>query len=273
MTKKIPENHPRAESLKLRHKLTEAMHKNVVAEAGLIAAGRGEAFDYLIGEKTISPALKAIEAATAVMLLAKTPIISVNGNVAAIAAEDAVKVSKALPAQLEINLFYYRPERVQAIEQKLQEAGAKAILKPEPHGQRVPGLSSDRAIVNSQGISKADVILVPLEDGDRTEALRRLDKTVVSIDLNPLSRTAQYSTITIVDNVVRVFPVMLKMISRLKELKKEDLRKIVSRFDNRENLQETLSFIRDRLTHLAEIGIFNEFDPYNQNKSGTAKNV
>ncbi|MFX0061459.1 MAG: phosphopantothenate/pantothenate synthetase [Candidatus Hermodarchaeota archaeon] len=267
MTKEIPEDHPRAESLRVRHKLTEGMHKKIVAEAGLIAAGRGEAFDYLIGEKTIPPALKAIKAATAVMMLANSPVISVNGNVAAIAAEDVVKVSKALPAQLEINLFYYRPERVQAIEQKLQEAGAERILKPEIQSQRVPGLSSDRAIINPEGISKADVILVPLEDGDRTEALRRLGKTVISIDLNPLSRTAQYSTMTIVDNVVRVFPVMLKMISSLNEFEKEDLRKIVSQFDNRENLRETLSFIKNRLAYLSEVGIFNEFDPHNQNKS------
>ncbi|MFX1252683.1 MAG: phosphopantothenate/pantothenate synthetase [Promethearchaeota archaeon] len=264
MTKEIPENHPRAESLRLRHKLTEGMHKKIVAEAGLIAAGRGEAFDYLIGEKTIPPALKAIKVATATIMLANSPIISVNGNVAAMVAEDVVEVSEALSATLEINLFYYHPERVQAIEQKLQEAGAKIILKPETQRQRVPGLSSARAFVNPQGISKADVILVPLEDGDRTEALRRLGKTVISIDLNPLSRTAQYSTITIVDNVVRVFPAMLKMIPPLKELEEEDLRKIISEFNNRENLQETISFIKNRLAHLAEIGTFNEFDPHKE---------
>ncbi|MFX0091252.1 MAG: phosphopantothenate/pantothenate synthetase [Candidatus Hodarchaeota archaeon] len=260
MTKEVPEDHPRAESLKLRHKLTDGMHNNIVAEAGLIAAGRGEAFDYLIGEKTIPPAHRAIEAATAAILLAEKPVISVNGNVAALAAENVVKVSKALPAELEINLFYYRPDRIQAIEQKLREAGAETILKPEPQSQRIPGISSSRAIVSSHGIPEADVILVPLEDGDRTEALRRLNKTVISIDLNPLSRTAQYSTITIVDNVVRVFPVMLDIIPRLKRLKKGQLKEFVKQFNNRTNLQETLSFIKNRIAHLAEVGIFIELD-------------
>ena len=32
---------------------------------------------------------------------------------------------------------------------------------------------------------KADTVLVPLEDGDRTEALVKMGKTVVAIDLNP----------------------------------------------------------------------------------------
>jgi 4-phosphopantoate--beta-alanine ligase len=46
----IPENHPRYLNLKYRHKIIEGMEKLIVAEAGLIAHGRGECFDYIFGE-------------------------------------------------------------------------------------------------------------------------------------------------------------------------------------------------------------------------------
>ena len=49
----------------------------------------------------------------------------------------------------------------------------------------------------------ADVVLVPLEDGDRCEALVAMGKTVLVVDLNPLSRTARTATVTIVDEVGR----------------------------------------------------------------------
>ena len=48
----IPKNHPRYQSLFTREKIIEGMHEGIVAEAGLIAAGRGEAFDYILGEET-----------------------------------------------------------------------------------------------------------------------------------------------------------------------------------------------------------------------------
>ena len=70
---KIPPGHPRAESLQTREKLIEQCGKGVVTPAGLVAHGRGEAFDYLLGEKTTEPALKAIEAAAAALLMAEKP--------------------------------------------------------------------------------------------------------------------------------------------------------------------------------------------------------
>ena len=45
-------DHPRYKSLLAREKLVEA--SDVVAKQGLIAHGRGEAFDYLLGEQTLS---------------------------------------------------------------------------------------------------------------------------------------------------------------------------------------------------------------------------
>ena len=53
------------------------------------------------------------------------------------------------------------------------------------------------------------MILVPLEDGDRCNALVTMGKTVIVIDLNPLSRSAQQGSITIVDELSRALNTML----------------------------------------------------------------
>ena len=68
---------------------------------------------------------------------------------------------------------------------------------------RILGLQGPRSLCSSQGIEQADVILVPLEDGDRCKALTSLGKQVIAIDLNPLSRTSKSATVTIVDDVKR----------------------------------------------------------------------
>ena len=57
----IPESHPRRESLLSRQKLVDAASKGMLAESALIAHGRGEAFDYLLGEKTCDSARLAIK--------------------------------------------------------------------------------------------------------------------------------------------------------------------------------------------------------------------
>ena len=48
----IHNDHPRYESLKLREKIVNAYKNGILAESGMIAHGRGEAFDYLLGEET-----------------------------------------------------------------------------------------------------------------------------------------------------------------------------------------------------------------------------
>ena len=79
--KKIPESHPRYLSLIVRERISQAMKKGLVHETGLIAHGRGEAFDYLLGEKTIPSADDAEKVAAAALLTAEKPVVSVNGNV------------------------------------------------------------------------------------------------------------------------------------------------------------------------------------------------
>lgn len=257
MTKQneIPPNHPRAKSLRIRRKVITHHKTGVVALAGLIAHGRGEAFDYLIGEKTTKHALKAIAAASAALLLAEKPVISVNGNAAALVANDIVRLAKITGARIEVNLFYRSAEREKAIKKLLEEAGATQILGvDEEASARIPELSSERRRVDPKGILVADAVLVPLEDGDRTEALVRMNKKVIAIDLNPLSRTSQFASITIVDNIVRAMPTLVETTEKLKKRGERELRKIVSEFDNQENLAEFISSINRRLSSLAEKG-------------------
>ena len=250
---KIPGNHPRAESLRIRENLVEAFEDGAVARAGLIAHGRGEAFDYLLGEQTIQPARKAIRAAAALLLIAKRPVVSVNGNSAALTAEEIVSLSELVKAEIEVNIFYRTVEREEIIESLLVRAGAKKVLGVgEGNSACIPELGSERRRVSTNGILVADVVLVPLEDGDRTEALLKMGKKVIAIDLNPISRTSQKASITVVDNLVRAMPELIKEVKKLRQTKKAKLNAIIKQFDNRSNLQRCLSNILERLERLAD---------------------
>jgi len=246
----VPQDHPRAESLRIRQKIINGLHDNMVVEAGLIAHGRGEAFDYLIGEVSNKNSLKTMKIAVATLLVADHPILSVNGNVAALCPDDIIKLSNITGAQIEINIFYGKPGRIEAITKALKSAGAKHILGTKPFERSViNNLSSNRRFVDPKGIKLADVVLVPLEDGDRTEALKNEGKTIITIDLNPLSRTAQQADVTIVDNIVRVIPKMCEIArdytNQLKknQITKEDLQSQISQFSNTQNLNEALKII------------------------------
>ena len=261
----IPPEHPRAESLRIRETLIQHFENGVVAEAGLFAHGRGEAFDYLLGEKTTENALKAIKAAAALLLTAKRPVISVNGNTAALVAKDTVKLAEVTGAKIEVNLFYRSVDREIAIKRLLEKAGAKQILGVgEAASARIAELRSERRRVDPRGILIADVVFVPLEDGDRTEALVKMGKKVIAVDLNPLSRTAQFATITVVDNIVRAMPTLVKIAKKLKKEDKSKLEGILANFSNRMNLGEAISLINQRLSKLAEKGTYISISPKGQ---------
>ncbi len=204
----IPADHPRAASLRVREAMKDAVAKGLVHPTGLIAHGRGEAFDYLLGERTPPEATEAIQEAARLLRAAKHPVLSLNGNVVALAATLCLDVARALPKlTLEVNLFHRTPQRVAALVGAMQAAGARPgqVLGETPDF-RIPGLASDRARCCKAGIGDADVVLVPLEDGDRCQALKAMGKAVVTVDLNPLSRTARAADVTIVDELTRAFP-------------------------------------------------------------------
>jgi 4-phosphopantoate---beta-alanine ligase len=248
----IPPTHPRAQSLLIRAKLIEGYRKGLVASEGLIAHGRGEAFDYLLGEKTSSMAQCAIEAATSTLLLSRLPVISVNGNLVALCAKTVVELSQLIGARIEVNLFYRTIRRERLMKRELERFGAKEILGVNSGASTViPELQSERRRVDPDGIMKADTVLVPLEDGDRTQALARMGKTVVAIDLNPESRTARSANITIVDNAIRAIPKMIMVAKKLKELERKQrekvLKRIIKGYDNQKNLLESLSAMRGNI--------------------------
>jgi len=240
----VPEDHPRYESLLTRHRIEAGVDKGITSRQGLIAEGRGEAFDYLLGERTIESADAAERAAAAQLLRADHPVLSVNGNVAALVAKEIIDLAAAVDADLEINLFNRTPERMEAIAAHLQEHGAKNLKGLTADG-RIPNLSHERAKVDADGIGAADVVLVPLEDGDRAEALGEMGKTEIVIDLNPLSRSAQTASIPIVDNIIRAVPNMTDHARELQGADREVLTEIVERFDPEAALVAAEAAIRD----------------------------
>jgi 4-phosphopantoate---beta-alanine ligase len=211
----IPADHPRAASLRVRERMKDAVAAGLVHPTGLIAHGRGEAFDYLLGERTPPEASEAIAEAARLLLGARRPVLSLNGNVVALAAAECLAVAAARPGLvLEVNLFHRTPQRVATLVRAMEAAGARAgLVLGEKPDFRIPGLSSDRAQCCKAGIGDADVVLVPLEDGDRCQALKAMGKTVVTIDLNPLSRTARAADVTIVDELTRALPLLSKALA------------------------------------------------------------
>jgi 4-phosphopantoate--beta-alanine ligase len=247
--RKIPKNHPRYISLETREQLTNAVKRGITHETGLIAHGRGEAFDYLIGENTIPFADDAERVAAASLILAENPVISVNGNVAALSPRACVTLAESIHAKLEVNLFHRTQKRVRLITKELEKNGAKKVYGENVNAS-IPGLLHDRGLCSKEGIYMADVVLVPLEDGDRCQALRNMGKKVIAIDLNPISRTARMAHITIVDNVVRALPAIERWVNGLKHFDKADLQSMISSFDNIQMLRDVLAFLSKRLNSL-----------------------
>jgi len=244
----IPRSHPRATSLHIRERLVNGYKNGLVVEEGLLAHGRGEMFDYLIGEKTSKMSHDAIKAAARMILLAKHPVISVNGNLAALCPKEIVTLSKITGAEIEVNLFYANEKRKKAIAQVLKKMGATQVLGLDAKfSQEIPRLDSSRRVVDERGIFIADVVLVPLEDGDRTIALKKFGKKVITFDLNPMSRTAQTADITIVDNVTRGMTLLIKSCKKMKQASlKKDLK-----FDNKKNLDQSVLVIKNNLRRMS----------------------
>ena len=218
---RIARSHPRYASLVVRaHLARELRHHTIVAE-GLIAHGRGEAFDYLLGERTVPSARRAERAAARWLRSARRPVVSVNGNVAALAAPLLAELARVCPGLgVEVNLFHRSRARVERIARLLRRAGVVHVLGVGPTS-RIPGLPSDRARVDPDGIARADVCLIPLEDGDRAEALRARGTRVISIDLNPLSRTSQVADLPIVDELGRALGNIVAELRRLPRVSPE----------------------------------------------------
>jgi len=212
----IDENHPRYHSLMMRKKISEAGEKGMLAQSAMIAHGRGEAFDYLLGEQTIPSAMAATREMAARLSAAERPVLSLNGNSIALAGSEFLKIASQLGCPVEINIFYRTPERMGALLANLKVAKQNLGLDVEILGgmpdARIPNLDGPRGACHEDGIFNADVVLVPLEDGDRCQALRAMGKDVLVVDLNPLSRSAKFASVTAVDEVTRVAKNLIQFI-------------------------------------------------------------
>ena len=239
----IPDDHPRKNSLLLREKIAEAGKEGLLAPVAAIAHGRGEAFDYLLGEKTNPSARKAIELSAKLLTSAKHPVISVNGNTAVLSRDDLITLAKELNCPIEINIFYRTEERMKKLLSFLQNDRDVPILGTNPD-RLIPNLSSERAKCTNEGIYSADVVFVPLEDGDRCEALIKMGKKVIAVDLNPFSRTARTASLTIVDNVTRAVKLLVEDVQKIKQSGSEV---IVQSINNSEFLSGAVDEINLRI--------------------------
>ena len=227
----------------------EGFRNGIVVPQGLIAHGRGEAFDYLFGETTPKSSQAATRAAAALLLSAENPVISVNGNSAALLPRQLVRLARIIPASLEVNLFHRTSIRERRIASLLKRNGAREVLGVDKKTRtRIRGIASARRDVDLKGIGDGDVVLVPLEDGDRTEALRKEGKRVIAIDLNPMSRTSRAASVTIVNNITRAVPELERLVHRMRSFSRHRLDAISTDFDNEKNLasaiQEMIRFMR-----------------------------
>ncbi len=237
----IPKNHPRYQSLKQRERLLEFYEKGIVTISGLISHGRGEAFDYMLGEKSTEFALQAEMAALLKILKSKNPVISVNGNVTALADEEIVAFARKYNIKVEANIFYWSEDRINKIVDHFKSLGLNILGRNQ--NARIPGLMHDRGRCEQEGIYTADTVLIPLEDGDRAEALKKMGKFIITIDLNPLSRTSLYGDISIVDDVLRTF-------QNFNNFNLNELTKVYEDFDNHANLENIKKFIGKRMNTL-----------------------
>ncbi|MBR4685790.1 MAG: phosphopantothenate/pantothenate synthetase [Candidatus Methanomethylophilaceae archaeon] len=248
----IPKDHPRYKSLMTRERLAHMVEEGLVTPTGLISHGRGEAYDYLMGEKSIPPALEAEKVAAAYLLRAKNPVVCVNGNAAALDPDNLIALAKAVPAKMEVNLFHRTPERMEGLISYLESKGAGKVLGRDPDC-RIQGLNHDRALCTKEGIFDSDVIVVPIEDGDRAEALVSMGKIVISIDLNPLSRTSCKATVPISDEMTRALENIIRFIG---ELRGDDdaILKVINQYSSLKNRRETVKYICDSLMAGFETG-------------------
>ena len=155
-----------------------------------------------------------------------------------------MQIAEAIECPVEINIFYRTEERIASILKYLEQLKQLHNITTEILGvnpdAKIPGLEGPRADCCSNGILSSDVVLVPLEDGDRCEALVRMGKTVIVVDLNPMSRSAKMASITIVDEITRVTSNMIDM------LEQDNPPEIDVNFVNAANLQQSVNVIAAR---------------------------
>jgi len=133
----IPDSHPRKTSLLSRQRIVEATKDGLLADSAMIAHGRGEAFDYLLGEKTTDSAKLAIKEVAARLIAAKNPVISVNGNTVVLAGKALIRVAAILNCPIEVNIYYRTDERMSKLNSFLENQKELLSQEDNPKGWNV----------------------------------------------------------------------------------------------------------------------------------------
>jgi 4-phosphopantoate---beta-alanine ligase len=242
----IPSNHPRLHSLRLRERLVSGLRAGLASEAGLLAHGRGEAFDYLLGERTHGFAQEAIDVASARLVMAEHPVFSVNGSAAALAGQEIAAVVAAHGnLVVEVNLFHHTPERSHRIADYLRGLGLTRVVESaSAEAVPLPTIPHARKFMHKEGIAVADVVVVALEDGDRCQALVESGRQVIAIDLNPLSRTARLAHVTIVDEITRALPLLATCVEADRRRPAKELAARIAGWNNQAILDQAATAIR-----------------------------
>ena len=117
-------------------------------------------------------------------------------------------------------------------------------LQFDPSSRYVLGMESDFEGRQPEPGDRIRLGIVDLEDGDRCEALIRSGRKVVTIDLNPLSRTARKASITIVDNIIRAAPLLADRVTALASEPRSTLDNLLENYDNGQALRDAETVLR-----------------------------
>ena len=200
-------SHPRYASLLRRHLIEEAAAEGLLAGSAMIAHGRGEAYDYLLGERTTASAASATREAYARLRAAKHPVISVNGNTVALAGRDLLHLAASLSCPVEVNIFYRTQARMDGLISRLERWCEEDGLDVEVLGRRtdgrIAGLEGPRAQCDAAGIAAATWCWSPWKTATVAKRWWRWARRC-SWWISTLSRTARTASVTIVDEVGRV---------------------------------------------------------------------
>lgn len=127
----------------------------------------------------------------------------------------------------------------------MESKGAADVLGRDPDA-KIEGLSHARALCTTEGVFSSDVILVPIEDGDRAEALVAMGKKVISIDLNPLSRTSKAASVPISDEIGRALDNIRRHVEELRGNGPE-IDRIISSYSAEKTRKDTIDYICEYL--------------------------
>jgi len=241
----IPKDHPRYKSLVTREHLAECARTGIVSLEGLTSHGRGEAFDYLLGEKTSESALLAGKDCGGPAPHRKTP-----GALRERQHRGACGTRNRASPEGKRGARRGQPLPPDTRTGTADRDGSSAMPVRTVFSGRSRSASSRSPTTGP--FCRREGCLLPMSCLSRSKTATAarcsvgMGKKVIAIDLNPLSRTAKTATLTVVDEVTRALPEIAQACTALSDGK---CRSLVAVMDNRVFLQEAKEEMARRLLH------------------------